>query len=215
MMTLLPRTLAVALLAPLLFGGCSALSALNSEPLDAYELHASPNGPRAQAQQSIQVTVEQPSASAAIDTDGILIRPGATQIFYAADARWIETAPLMVQSALVDALDRTGAFRFVGRRPLSASGDYALVSSVSEFHAQLSPDETTATVHIRITVRMVREDDASVVASETFEATALAPGTETEVIVDAFDLAATQALDEIVAWVLQTRGVRFTAPSPA
>lgn len=209
----MPRALVLATLAPLLFAGCSAIGLLDNatQPRDAYELHASADGPVARAQQDVYLTVEEPSASAAIDTDSILIRPAPTQVFYAPDARWIETAPLMVQSALVDGLDRTGAFRYVGRRPLASSGDYALVTSISAFRAELSEDEDTATIRIRITARLVRESDASVVAAQTFEGVAQATGTDTATIVNGFDQAGTKVLDDIIDWVLKTRGVRVAS----
>ena len=59
--------------------------------------------------------MEVPSASGAIDTDRILVRPTPTQVAYLPDARWTAAAPVMLQSALVETFLRSNAFRYVGR----------------------------------------------------------------------------------------------------
>lgn len=205
------RTFLASTAASIALAGCATIGALDevSEPLDAYQLRASLDGPSARGRaQETDVIIEVPTASAAIDTEGILIRPQSTQVQYLPGARWIESAPLMIQSALVDGLERTGAFRFVGRRPLGPSGDYALITSIGAFEAVLLPDRDGATVHVRITARLLREDDARIVATKTVSTSTVAVDTETASIVRAYDTAATKAIDEIIAWVLTSRGVR-------
>ncbi len=194
-----------------LLSGCATLSALGgaSAPFDAYQIRASEDPGSARSRQNIDVIVELPSAGAAFDTESILIRPQATQVQYLPDARWIETVPEMVQTALVDGLDRTGAFRFVGRRPLGSSGDYALVTNITAFNAEVEPDGITARIDIRITARMVREADLAIVASDVFSATAVVPDTSTESLIAGFNEAGSDALDRMVGWVLSSRGVRL------
>lgn len=206
------RATIAALLLPTVLGGCAAIGALGeaSRPLDAYEVQAPADGPVARGRpQAVDLIVELPAASGAINTERILIRPEPTQVQYLPDARWIETAPEMLQSALVEGLERSGGFRFVGRRPLGASGDLALVSNLTQFHAELVPGTETAMVKVRLTVRLVREDDATVVGTQTVEATALSPDTSTPSIVDAYDQAATSAVRSILEWVLSSRGIRL------
>ncbi|WP_343082336.1 ABC-type transport auxiliary lipoprotein family protein [Ostreiculturibacter nitratireducens] len=207
---MLRAALTAAMLTTLL-GGCSALGALGgaAKPLDAYEISAPAAGPVARGRpQSVDMIVAVPTASGAIDTDRILVRPLPTQVQYLPDARWIENAPLMIQSALVDGLERSGAFRYVGRKPLGAYGDFALVSNLAEFHAEIVPETDSATVRVRLTARLVREEDATVLGTQTFEATAVSSDTSTEGIVDAYDRAASRAIQGILEWVLDTRGVR-------
>ncbi len=202
------RTLLLALALPFL-SGCAALGALSgaNAPVDAYQIRTSEDLGAARNRQSIDVIVELPSASAAFDTESILIRPQATQVQYLPDGRWIETVPEMVQTALVDGLDRTGAFRFVGRRPLGSSGDFALVSNITAFNAEVQDDGTSARIDIRITARLVREADLAIVASDVFAATAVVPDTSTQSLIAGFNEAGSAALDRMVRWVLSSRGV--------
>lgn len=202
------RSALAALSACTLLGGCAALGALGqaAEPQDAYQIQAPAEGPVARAPRAEDLIVEIPAASGAIDTDRILIRPQATQVQYLPDARWIEPAPLMIQSALVEGLERSGGFRFVGRKPLGASGDVALVSNLVDFHAAIAPDTPGATVAVRLAVRLVREEDAAVISSRTFAAGATAPDTTTPALVDAYDRATSRVIGEAVSWVLNQRG---------
>ncbi|MDW4549267.1 ABC-type transport auxiliary lipoprotein family protein [Defluviimonas sp. D31] len=202
------RSALAALSACTLLGGCAALGALGqaAEPQDAFQIQAPAEGPVARAPRAEDLIVEIPAASGAIDTDRILIRPQATQVQYLSDARWIEPAPLMIQSALVEGLERSGGFRFVGRKPLGASGDVALVSNLVDFHAAIAPDTPGATVAVRLAVRLVREEDAAVISSRTFAAGATAPDTSTPALVDAYDRATSRVIGEAVSWVLNQRG---------
>ena len=208
------RILALCVLAPLLLSGCAALTALVdvSVPQDAYQVQASGDGPRAAGgPRELQVIIEVPTASAAIDTESILVRPQPNQVQYLGEARWIETAPLMLQSALVDGLDRTGAYRFVGRRPLGGAGDFAVVINLAEFDAALIPESEGAEIRVRMSARVVREDDLRVIATQSFARSVVVPDTETASLINGFDIAATGALDEVIVWVLGATGVRIAA----
>ena len=187
------RPALVALVA--LLAGCSTLGAIGdaASPLDAYELRAPADGP---------------VAGGAINTDRILVRPATTQVQYLPDARWIEPAPEMLQSALVAGLERSGAFRFVGRRPLAAVGDITLVSNLIDFEAALVPGGEGAVVRVRFTARLVRDEDAAVLRTRTFEASAPAADTGTATLVDAFDRATASVLREVLDWVLRSQGLR-------
>ncbi|MCU0854067.1 MAG: ABC-type transport auxiliary lipoprotein family protein, partial [Rhodobacteraceae bacterium] len=108
--------------------------------------------------QGIDFIVEVPSASGAIDTDRILVRPTATQVAYLPDARWTAAAPVMLQSALVETFLRSNAFRYVGRRPLGVSGDVALVSDLVDFGAEVRGDG--AVIEVTLVARLVRVERA-------------------------------------------------------
>lgn len=204
------RPLLLALAASVALTGCTAVGALNraSEPLDVYELRAPADLPVARGRpQAIDFVVEVPSASGVVDTDRILVRPTPAQVQYLPDARWSENAPVMVQTALVEGLERIGAFRFVGRRPLAASSDVALVSNMTEFHAEVAPEGGGALVRISLVARLVREADASVVARRTFSGVATVPDTSTAAILEGYSTASQQVLDQMLTWILTERRV--------
>ena len=204
------RPLLFAVAALVLLSGCAAISALSGGPSqDTHQVSATPDLPTSSGRpQQVDIVIEEPTSSAALDTESILIRPMPNQVQYLPDARWIEPVPLMLQSALIDGLERTGAFRYVGRRPLGPSGDYALVMNLLEFNAELLPNGDGAEINIRVIGRLVREDDAAIVATRSFVTVLGIPDTDTRTIVDGFDRASTQVLDDMIGWLLSTRGVR-------
>ena len=133
--------------------------------------------------------------------------PARLQAQYLPDARWSDEAPIMLQTLMVRSLTETRGFASVGRAPVGSLADYALLSELTDFQAETTGPDGTATVRIRLVVRLVRERDARVIASQTFEATALAPSTETGAIVAAFDAATARLLPELTDWVsARTRG---------
>jgi len=189
--------------------GCTALGALDraAVPLDVYELRAPDAAPAARSAQGIHFIVEVPSAGGAIDTDRILIRPTPSQVTYLPEGRWSEAAPVMLQTAMVETFLRADAFRFVGRRPLGAAGDVALVSNLTDFGAEVVPGTDGAVVEMTLVARLVREDDAEVVASRTFTRSIPVPDTSTPAIVAGFEAVSNAVLSDLAAWVFGVRGV--------
>jgi cholesterol transport system auxiliary component len=200
----LTLTLAVALLA-----GCSAISALNDagKALDAYDLQAPRDLPQAARMVQRSLSIEPPATTGALDTDRILLRPNPVQSLYLPGARWSEKAPLMVQSLMLRSFEDTNALAYVGRRPLGGTGDFALVSEITDFQAELGPDGESATIRLRLTARMVREADARVLARRSFTASAPATSLDTLDMVQAFNAANDQMMREIVIWGLGAMGV--------
>lgn len=206
------RALTFALLAPALLAGCGALTALGdaTTPLDAYDLRAAAPGPVARGAVARDLIVETPVASGAIDTDRILIRPHPLQAQYLPRARWADPAPVLVQGLLVRGLEEAGGLRYVGRRPLGVSGDFALISEITDFQAETL--DNGATVRIRLSARLVREATGAIVASRRFEATAQAASTDTLDVVEGFEAAAAQLVPQVTEWALRSLGVAVAAP---
>jgi cholesterol transport system auxiliary component len=196
-----------ALLAAVLLAGCGAITSLDraSTPLDAFELRAPATVPVARSSQGIEFTVELPSASGAIDTDRILVRPTPTQVQYLPESRWTAPAPAMLQSAMVETFLRSNAFRHVGRRPIGVSGDIALVTDLLDFGAEVRGDG--AVVEVTLVARLVREEDARITASRTFSRSVPIPDTSTPTILAGFEAATNAMLTDLATWVLATRGI--------
>lgn len=192
---------------------CSAADFLggDSEPLDAYELRPPQSVPQAARQrQAIDVVIETPAASGAVDTDRILVRTAPAQIQYLPDARWVESVPQMVQTALVEALEASGGYRYVGRRPLGPSGDFAVIANITDFHAAPNADGTAALIRLALTARIIRESDASVVATRGFTAAIPVEGVATAALVAGFNAAAGEVFTDMAGWVLRATGPGVT-----
>jgi len=198
------RRFLVPLAASAVLTGCAAITAVSdaTQPLDVYELRA-PSTIEASAQAPLprDVIIELPTTSGALATDRIMIRPNALQAQYLPEVRWSEPTPVMVQTLMLRAAEATGRVRYVGRTPLGVSGDFALVTEVIDFQAALDAGGETATVQVRFLVRMVRERDARIIASDTFEARATSLSTETTDIIDAFSAASDDALSDFAEWL--------------
>lgn len=196
-----------------LLTGCATLGALGdvSTPLAVYDLRAPEGAPVTQGGPLARdVVVELPTTSGVLETDRILIRPDALQAQYLPEARWGDETPVMLQTLMVRSLENTGGLRYVGRRPLAGSGDYAIVTELVDFHAELAPDGISAIVSIRMTSRLIRESDASVVASRNFSAEAIAASTETPALIDAFDRGSDLLLIDFADWTMTTLGRRLS-----
>lgn len=195
--------LSAVFLALALLPGCSALSALSdaTSVLDVYELRAPEAVPQG-GQRPLDVIVELPTTTGALETDRIMIKPSELQAQYLPDARWGEEVPVMVQSLMLRTLQKTEAFRYTAREPLGLSGDIAVVSDIIDFQAVADPGGEGATVDLRLRVQLVQEDGVRILASRTLEGRARAASTETAAVIAAFDAASDALLTEFARWVL-------------
>ena len=189
---------------PLILSGCSAISALTdaTEVLDVYELRAPEDIGRLGRNLSYDVTVELPTTTGALDTDRLMVKPGALSAQYLPGARWGETVPVMVQSLMLRSLQQTEALRYVGREPLGLSGDVAIVSDIIDFQAESAPDSDVATINIRLSVQLVREEDIRILDSRIFTGSAETASLTNEAIVAGFDAASDQVMRDITDWIV-------------
>lgn len=192
-----------ALAAVTLLPGCAALGALTGggASRDAYELRGNLPPDRAAARSPLHVIVEPPMVSGALDTQRILIRPNRFQAQYLPDGEWTDTPAKMLQTALVREIDGTGAFAYVGREPLGAGGDYALVTEITDFQPELTQGGAVEN-HLRVSAKMVREADVTVIAQRVFEVRVPASSTATAALVPALDAGMNRITGEMTGWAL-------------
>lgn len=207
------RTTLFAILAALL-SGCGAISAIGdaTTPLDAFELRAPSDGPVALGRPlQRDLIVETPSTSGALDTDRIMIRPNPLQAQYLPRASWSDSTPVMVQTLMLRSIENANALRYVGRRPLAGSGDFALISELTNFQAELDTGSDTAVIRLRLIARIVRESDATIIATRTFTASDTASSLETLDLVESFNDAVDPLMTDLTSWILATLGIREAA----
>ena len=187
--------------------GCAALNALSGEPArDVFELRPPPAGALQCGRSRVaELVVELPKSRGTLDSERIMIRPSALQTQYLPDAVWGDTVPMTLQRLLVQSLGAHDAFTHVGRAPLGAAGDYALLSEIEDFNAEVSGD--AATVRLNVTAQMVREADARVVSRGRFAISQPVASTRTPDLVAGFDMASQRLVGEMTAWGLHAVGV--------
>lgn len=191
----------------LLLPACGALSALEGEPdRNVFELRAPPvTAGQCSGARGTELVVELPKARGTLDSPRIMIRPSVLETQYLPDAIWGDPVPVMVQRLLVETLGNYDAFGHVGREPLGLAGDYALISEISDFNAELL--DKGALIRMTVEAQLVREMDASVVGRSRFEVTTESPSTKTNDLIPAFDAASLQLITEMTAWALGKAGV--------
>lgn len=204
----MPRPLTIlALTALTMLPGCAALSALSGgKNLDVYELRPLSDAPRKCGRgRLVELVVEEPKARGTLNTERIMIRPNALQTQYLPDAQWGDTAPITLQNLLVRGLGAYDAFTHVGRAPLGTAGDYALISEIEDFNAEVAGKG--AVVKLSVNAQLVREMDATVVARGNFRASSAAASTRTADLIPAFDAAGQQLQVQMTDWALKGVGV--------
>lgn len=184
-----------------LVSGCSTLSSLSasSRVLDAYELTPLPvsSGSRSRG----VILVDPPTASGALTTDRIAVKPNALQVSYLPDARWVNEAPEHVQLLLVRSLANSGRFSLVSGQSAGPDPDFILLTDLQAFQSEVGPPKQ---VSIRLTATMLDAFDRRVVASRTFQQTAPTDEKTTAQIIPAFDAAMTRILTDVTNWTIQT-----------
>jgi cholesterol transport system auxiliary component len=187
--------------------GCAAVSAISgaATPLDAYTL--APLSGAAGANATRHVVIEVPTASGAIATDRILVKPNRLQAAYLPAAAWADPAPEMIQTLLVQTLQASGAFRLVGRSTLGLFPDNTVLTEVRDFQAEAGPEGGPAFVaRVARTMSIVCEADGAVVATRGFEATAGAADGAAPSLVAAFDAAMGRVLRQAAPWIAAAAG---------
>jgi len=195
------------LAATTLLPGCAAISALSGGPnRDVFELRPLSDAPRRCGQGRLaELVIEEPKSRGTLNTERIMIRPSALQTQYLPDAQWGDTVPITLQNLLVRGFGSYDAFTHVGRAPLGTAGDYALISEINDFNAEVAGKG--AIVKLSVNAQLVREMDATVVARGQFSASAPSASTRTNDLIPAFDAAGRQLLAQMTDWGLRGIGV--------
>lgn len=197
---------ALVLLAVPLLAGCAALSTLGAAtaPVDLYDLTPKSTFDEALPEVTAQLVVEEPTAASSVNTDRIAIKPNAYKVEYFPDARWVDRAPLMVQTRLVESFENTGRVTSVGRQAIGLSSDYTLVSELREFQGHVGAGENGPLgVLVQLNIKIVQEPQGLIVASRSFGHEVEVGSDEIIDIVTAFDRALGQTMRDAVDWTVR------------
>ncbi|WP_425046095.1 ABC-type transport auxiliary lipoprotein family protein [Primorskyibacter sp. S87] len=200
--------LPIFLVLSLAVSGCTGLGTLNraSKPNDLYALTPkstfSSNLPRIKQ----QIVVEEPTATAAVNTDQIAVQPTPLQVQYLPQARWVDRAPLIVQALLIESFENTGKVAAVGRSAVGLRADYHVVTDLREFQAHVltgADDKPVLRVNVRINVKIVEAYDDKIIASNSFEALEVSASDDAGDLAIAFDEALGDTMRKAVEWSIR------------
>ena len=199
---------ALALLAAPLVAGCAGLATLGAvtEPIELYDLTPKSTYDQTLPSISAQLVVEEPTAASSVNTDRVAVKPNAYEVEYLPRARWVDRAPLMVQTRLVESFENTGRVTSVGRQAIGLSSDFTLVSELREFQAFVrggADDGAPLGVLVQLNVKIVQQPQGLIVASRSFGSEVTAKSGETLDVVAAFDQALGETMQDAVEWTVR------------
>lgn len=153
-----------------------------------------------------QLLVETPLANNGIDTPRIALGETSNRMTYYAAANWVDTAPDMIQTLLVESFENSRRIVAVGVERSGLRADFILKTDLRDFQANYAGADPTVTAPeavVRINAKLVRMPRRNIVASDTFEARVAASSPALTDIVAAMDNATGAVLRRIVEWTLQ------------
>lgn len=184
-----------------------ACGLIGKAPVQGFELRPAPHVQAARAL-NMELIIERPESSGALNTDGVMMRPSHIEAAYLPNAQWTAEAPAMLQTLLVRAFQQTGGYSYVGRKPLGLGGDFAVLSELIDLQGELVETPEGAIVQARVALRIsiVRESDARIVGTKLFATTTPATDDSATAIALALDAAMQNLLPDLTKWVLTTTG---------
>ena len=196
-----PRLAALAA-STLLLGGCISLFPRNA-PVDLYRFASAPAagpvadpGPRA-----VSVLLNNGTFDRAAAGDRLVAVQG-DRVSYIANARWATPADTQFKAAVLQAFDALPGPARLLQRGDPGRAAYGLRLDVDRFEAAyLDGPAAAPTVVVAVHARLVRLEDASVVAVRDFETRVPARANRLSAFVPAYGAAAHAAAGDLAAWV--------------
>ena len=186
--------------------GCAGLDTLRSvtEPTDLYDLTPKSTYAADLPVISAQIVIEEPTAASSVNTDRIAIKPNPYQVQYFPQARWVDRAPLLVQTMLVESFENTDKVAAVGRQAIGLSSDFTLLTDLREFQAASSTDpDGPISVIVQLNMKIVQEPLGLIVASRSFVRQETATTSDMLSVVAAFDTALGKTMGQTVDWAVR------------
>lgn len=158
-----------------------------------------PNLPRLRQ----QIVVTEPTATAAVSNDRITVQPSALEVRFLPEARWVDRAPLIVQSLLIESYENSGKVDAVGSSAIGLRADYLVVPDIREFQAILptgSEEGAPLQANVRLNLKIVNDEFDRIIASRSIERIRVSASDDPNDIVAAFDDALGSVMKEAVEW---------------
>jgi len=147
-----------------------------------------------------QLMVYEPSATSALDSSRLMVRPKADQVSYYKGIAWSDRLPRLVQTRMIETFQNSGAVKAVS----PSSGQYALASELRAFNIDVTSGHAAA--EIDIFAKLINTNTGKVVATKGFSARVAAKSDAPEDAIAALNQAFTEVLQDTTTWVATRRG---------
>jgi cholesterol transport system auxiliary component len=210
-----PRHLTVAVISlVLLLPGCAKL--LTEPPRPLYRIGAPTDFPATLPRVPVQIVVATPYASGALDSQRIALSRSPVSLDYLADGDWIDRAPNMLQTVLIEAFENSRTVAGVGPQSLSLRADYVIESDLRHFEVAYdlpSGDSGPGDSHaagaegrpvawVALAVKLVKVPEHKILAQTVVSAREAAAVNATPQIAVAFNTAAASVARQVVSWAV-------------
>ncbi len=174
-----------------------------SKPNDLYLLTPKSTFSQSLPRVQKQIVIQEPTATAAVNTDQIAVQPTPLQVQYLPRARWVDRAPLIVQALMVESFENSGRVAAVGRSTVGLRADYVIVPDLREFQGIVvgeTENSKTVKIEVRMNIKIIDEFEDKIIASSSFQEAVVSTSDETPDLVAAFDTALGKTMRDAVEW---------------
>jgi cholesterol transport system auxiliary component len=194
---------AILALAPLLLSACGGLFPAPPER-QLYRLEPAFVFPATLPHSGVQLGIATPTATAGLDTRRIALAKSPVSLDYFADAEWVDSAPLLVRTTLIDGFEASGGVAAVEPAALGLSVDCVLETTIRDFEAVYADTTRPPRVRVALDLKLVGLPQRKIVASTIVRGEAAAAENSVPAIVTAFNTALGGAVEQAVEWSLAT-----------
>jgi cholesterol transport system auxiliary component len=166
-----------------------------------YELEPPTEFPSELSRVPWSLVIGRPSAIGALDSANIAVRPEPLRIEYYADGRWTTRAPDMLHNYIITAFQNANLMKSVGSAAALDAG-YLLETDLMRFETVYPPSSDMPEIHVRLYATLLTLPGASVVAVRHFEAKVTPVSAALPNVIEAFDAAAAQVVQDLLRWAL-------------
>jgi cholesterol transport system auxiliary component len=196
----------LAVLLGLALAGCGGI--LSETPKrQLYRLEPALASPASMPHLPVQLLIAAPQAPAGLDTARVALSRSAVSLDYFADAEWTDRAPLLVQTALVDAFERSGAVAAVARDSVGLRADLVLETELRDFQAVYDSPNGPPHVSVALTAKLIKIPERKIVAQISVARQVAAAANDVAAVVRAFDEALGAAVAEVVTRTVTNPGL--------
>jgi len=186
----------------LLSTGCASLLGLSPSP-HLYRVTPKSTYPAHLPHLATQILVDVPLAPAGLDSPRIALSRSALSIDYFADSEWTERVPLLIQTALLESFENSGAITAIDRESIGLRADFILKTEIRHFEAFYDSPNAAPEVWVAMIARLVNPTGRNIVAHASFERRERAAANDMGHVVLAFDDALGAVMGDIVVWTVR------------
>ena len=150
-----------------------------------------------------QLVIETPVTNASLNTTRIALQRNATQVEYFAKAGWVDRAPAMIQTLIIESFENSERIVAVGRENIGLRSDFVLKVEVREFQA-VYQDDAPAEVVVTMILKLVQMPRRAIIGYKRVNHVTQAQSPSLDAIIAAFDDTLGKVLKRSVEWTLVT-----------